>query len=634
MNKKKNFETILYSTVGVVAMLVLVIALNVVGSFVKVRADLTAEKAYTLSAGTKAILKKLDTPVKLRFYCTQDDNNMPVPLKSYARRIEDLLSEYRQLSNGKIIIQKLDPQPDSDAEESAAMDGIEGQMIAVGERIYLGLAVSCLDAKVPISGLLPDRERLLEYDITRAISQVIAAKKPVIGVMSGLPVFGAPQNPMMMMRGGGQASEPWVFIGELKRDYTVRQVEMNTDKIDDDIKTMVVVYPKDISDTAQFALDQFVLRGGKLIAFLDPLSIVDNRAGGMNALQRAASSGATMDKLLKGWGLEFDMSKVVMDRTFMTQINRGGRAEAAPTVLSMTPEGLSTNDVATAQIDTMLLPFSGVFTGTPAAGLKQDVLIRTSEKSQLIEKMMAEFGGESAAKDFVPSGKQYALAVRLSGKFKTAFPDGKPAAKPDPANKDAAPEPKGDVLKESKTDGYVVLVGDSDMIYDQFCVQVQNFFGQKIVTPQNGNLTLLQNMVDQMSGDSDLIGLRSRAVSTRPFTVVKRMQAEAEDRFRAKIKEVESSLQVTQQRLNELQQSKDKSQKFIMSPEQQQELANFRKKEAEAKRELKEVRKSLRKEIDSLENRLKWINIAAMPFLVTLSGVALAVVKRKKTAAK
>ena len=639
MTNQKQLQTYLYSTVGIVIMFVVVVAINVISSVAKARVDLTAEKIYTLSDGTKKILAKLDTPVEIRFYYTKNDVAMPPRLKNYAQRVEDLLGEYRRAAKGKIEIKKFNPEPDSDAEESANLDGVEGQLVNTGDKIYFGLAVSCLDSKVAIPALSEDREKLLEYDLSRAISRVVTPTKPVIGVMSSLQIFGE-FNPMMMRMGQQGRSEPWVFVSELKRDFDVKQLQMEVDKIDDDIKVLLVIYPKGISDKAQYAIDQFVLRGGKLVAFLDPLSIVDvqnSPQNQMNPLQAAASGGATMDKLLKAWGLEFDINKVVADMNFVTRINRGNRPEAAPAVLSLTGDGINTNDVVTSQLDHLLLPFAGVFAGTPAEGLKQTVLLKTTKDSQLVEKFMAQFSGEQISKDFSPSAKEYPLAVRLTGKFKTAFPDGKPkdTAKANDEKKDEKEkEPSSDSLKTSTTDGAVILVGDADMLYDQFSVQVQNFFGQKIVNLMNGNLPLLQNTVEQLSGDSNLIAVRGRATMNRPFTVVKRMQAQAEEGYRGKLKELEKSLQETQTRLNDLQKNKESGQRFILSPEQQAEVKNFQKKEAEVKKELKKVRRDLNREIEALETRLKWMNIAAMPLLVTISGISLALFKRKQTAAK
>lgn len=263
--KKNSLETWLYSSLGVLAMLGVVIIFNALAARVKTRIDLTAERAYTLSPGTRAILKKLDTPVQIRFYCTRGDSRMPVGLKTYAQRVEDLLSEYRQASRGQIEVQKLDPAPDSDAEDSAKLDGVEGQARLGGEPIYLGLCVSMLDQKEAIPFLMPNRERLLEYDISRAISRVVNTDKPVVGIMSPLPLAGQPLNPMMARMGQRGGTPPWVLYSELQRDFTLQKVEMTADKIPDEIRVLLLVHPKGITEAAQYAIDQFVLRGGKLI---------------------------------------------------------------------------------------------------------------------------------------------------------------------------------------------------------------------------------------------------------------------------------------------------------------------------------------------------------------------------------
>jgi ABC-type uncharacterized transport system involved in gliding motility auxiliary subunit len=634
--KKKQLEVLLYSVVGVGAMFLVVIALNFIFSVFKARADLTQEKLYTLSDGTKAILKKLEGPVEIRYYATQGEKEMPAQFKAYAQRVEDLLSEYKQHAKGNIEIKKFNPSPDSDAEDSAQLDGVEGQMLPNGEHLYLGLALSYLDAKVTLPFLSPDREKLLEYDVSRAISQVGNPQKPVVGIMTPLPMFGQPMNPMMM-RMGQQPQEPWVVLSELQRDFTVKQLQMDVDRIDDDVKVLLVVHPKNISDKAQYAIDQFVLRGGRLVAFLDPVAIMDRSEQQQNPMMPNMGGGSSMDKLLKAWGLTFDTTKVVADRTFTTRFVQNGRQQEAPAVLSLNPAGINKEDVVTSQIDNLLVPFAGVFSGAPAEGLKKTVLLYTTPQSALVEGFMAQMGSDAITKDFKPSGVTNAIAIRLAGKFKSAFPEGKPAdTKPEGDKEEKKEETKaGDSLKESKGENVVVLVGDADMLYDQFSVQIQNIFGQKIVIPRNGNLNLAQSVVEQMTGDSNLIGVRSRATLNRPFTVVQEMQAKAQENFQAKIKQIEDDLRETQTKLNELQAKKDKGQqRFIMSPEQQAELEKFRKKEAEAKRELKEVRKNLRKDIDSLENTLKWANIAGMPILVAAFGIVLAVVKNKRARAK
>ncbi len=634
---KRGLETYVYSIIGIAAMVGILIAINVIGGRAKKRIDLTEERAYTLSDGTRKILAKLDTPIQVRFYCTRGENQMPVFLKAYAQRVEDLLGEYRQASKGQIEIQKLDPVPDSDAEDSARLDGIEGQQRMGADPIYLGVSVSMLDQKEAVPFLSPDRERLLEYDLSRAISRVMTPDKPIVGVMSPLPVQGQQMNPMMRMQ-QQRGSQPWVFMTELQRDFKVETVEMSVDKIPDNIKTLVLIHPKGITDAAQYALDQFVLRGGKLIAFLDPLSVLDT-AGQQMGMPMPSSS--TMEKLLKGWGLTFDTGKVVADLDYVGRTRQG----RAPTVLALTEKAMNKDDILTGNTDNLFYVFGGTFTGTPTEGLTMSSLIKSSKNSQLVDPMMAQYTGEKLIQDFSKSGTEYALAVRLSGKFKTAFPEGKPKGADTPPADPSKPEAKKDEppaeagLKESAEENTVILVGDCDMIQDQIAVQeMQNPFGggQRMVMPANGNLAFAQGGVEQMTGDSNLIAVRSRASRERPFTVVKEMQAEAEANFQAKIKNLETGLADAQKKLNELQQTKqpEGGGRFILSPEQQKEIENFRKKETEVKSQLKVERKKLRAGIDSLENRVKWLNIAAMPILVAVAGVGLAFIRRSRRAAR
>jgi ABC-type uncharacterized transport system involved in gliding motility auxiliary subunit len=634
--QKKSLETILYSAAGVVIMAAILIGLNVITAPVHERIDLTKEKAYTLSAGTKAILAKLDTPVKVRFYCTQAENanTYSVYMKSYAKKVEDLLTEYKQAGHGKLVIEKYDPQPDSDAEQSARLDGLEPQNMPDGEPFYLGLAVSQLDAKEAIPFLSPDRERELEYDISRAISRVVTPEKPVIGIMSSLPVFGEEPNPMMQQMGQQQQPQPeWALITELKSDFTVKRVEMSASKIDDSIKLMLVIHPKDISDAAQYAIDQFVMRGGKLIAFLDTSSLLDSR--NQNPMMgQMPSGGSSLDKLIKAWGLQFDTGKVVADRNFSMNLSQqeGDTSQLRPVWLSMTTEGINSNDIATAELESIMYFAGGAFTGTPAPGLTETVLLHSTTDSQLVDGMLANFPGEKILQDFKPSGTAYALAVRLSGKFKTAFPEGNPEAKKDEAKDN---QKKPDVsLKETTGDNTVVLVGDADMIYDGFSIRRVNSPFGVITSAINGNLSFAQNLVEQLSGDNNLIAVRSRAVLAHPFTRLRKLQAEADARLMDKAKEYQDSRDKTVARLRELQQQKSPNQRYIESPEQKAEIESLNKTEAKINGDLKSVQKELRKDVNSLQHKAEVINIAAMPLLVIFTGVGLAVFKRKRNSAK
>lgn len=639
--QKKTLETILYSTVGVVAMGLLLIALNVLLGATRLRVDLTKEKAYTLSEGTRAVLTGLDTPVKIRFYVSQSVQSTPeaVFLKSYARKVEDLLAEYKQIARGRLVLEKYDPKPDSDAEDSARLDGIEGVPLPNGERFYLGLAVSVLDVKESLPFLPPNEERLLEYKLTRAISRVVNPDKPVIGVMSALPVFGMPANPMMMQM-GQRGQEPWAFITELQNNFTVRRVELNTDKIDDAIKVLVVIHPRAITETAEYAIDQFLMRGGKLIAFLDAASLVDSQQANP-MMGRMPGGGSSLDKLLTAWGIKFEPSLCVADLRYKMQLGgRAGAPQEAPTYLSITPEGINADDIVTSQLDNIWYFSGGAFSGTPANGLKQTVLLKSSPDSQLVDGFLANLSSDAILKEFKPSGKEHALAIRLTGRFKTAFPNGKPADKKENASggdaeKKDETKPADTSLKESQQETTVILVGDADMLSDNFTLRrFASPFGT-LAMAMNANLNFAQNAVEQLAGDQRLIAVRSRATLNRPFTRVKKMEAAARMRYQDELARLEQSKTEAQQRINELQaQKKDKSQRFILSPEQEQELLRFQKTVAETNKKLRQVQKDLRRDVDALQRRLTWLNIAAMPLAVTLCGVVLAAIKRKRTAAR
>jgi ABC-type uncharacterized transport system involved in gliding motility auxiliary subunit len=640
----KKFESWLFPVVAVVAVLVILIAVNVLGGFLKVRGDLTENKLYTLSPGTKKILDKLDTPVEIRFYYSRDNTSMPVPLRTYAQEIEDLLSEYQQASHGKIQVVKLDPKPDSDAEDSARLDGVQGQTTAnnlTGDKIYLGLAVSCLDAKTQISFLSPERETLLEYDISRAVSSVVNPKKVVIGVMSALPVLGREATPMMMMQ-RQRGSDPWVFIQELKQNYTVREVPVSAEKIDADVSVLLVAYPKGITESAQFAIDQFLLRGGKMVALLDPFSFVDSQMSGQEGMMRGETYSANLDKLLKAWGLTFTANQIVADPSLATKIQRQNNSvDSDITVLSISGDNINKSDPLGASTTDLLLPFAGAFSGTPASGLKEEVLVSSSPQAGLVDATMVMMGGDGARKFYKPGGTALPLAVRLSGKFATAFPNGKPAAAPTPTPTpvpNASPTPSATPtpvpLKEATNDGVVVLVGDSDFAYDQIAGQAQQVLNQVVFRPSNGNLSLIESSVELLAGDSNLISIRSRASANRPFVVVNKMEASAQEKYQSKIDELETGLTQARQKLSELQSAKQADQKSVLSPEQQAEIKKFQENEAQIDKQLKQVRKELRQEIDSLQNWLKWLNIALMPVAVTGVGLGLAFFKKRSRAAR
>jgi len=630
--KNSPLKITLYSTIGVLAVLGMVIAINVIAKSARLRLDLTENKIYTLTPGTHNILDRIDTPVTVRFYVSERDNAMPVFLRNYASRVHDLLQEYRDASGGMIEILKIDPQPDTEAEDSANLDGVFGQPVTMDSQIYLGLSVTCVDQKVAIPFISPDREDLLEYDISRAISQAITVEKPLLGVLSPLPMFG--ESPMMMNPMMPQPPAPaWIAIRELERDYEVRQLAPDTAIIDEDITVLLVLHPHSLTPETEYAIDQFLMRGGNLLAAVDPLSLAAKfTSGGGNPMMPTPTATSDLPTLISAWGLKFDRGQAVADPTFRTSLSRGGAPESFPTVLSLTPEGINREDTITSQLDNLLFLFSGAIEGAPVEGLTMETLVMSTQAAGFVPAMQAEMEGPGIMSSLVPQGEILPLAVRLTGKFPSAFPNGRPASEPTGEEEEPAAETAH--LTESEGSPVVILFADVDFLYDEFAADVRNILGQQLVIPRNGNLDLFLNSVELISGDANLIKVRSRGAIQRPFTRIRQMEAEAEERFRTTIQRLEEELMETQQRLAQLQTDQDAGQQFIISPEQQAEIDAFQQKRAEVRTELTDTRRSLRRDIDSLETRLKWINIAAMPALIVIIGAASAITRRRKTSAR
>jgi gliding motility-associatede transport system auxiliary component len=612
---QKKYEHVVYSAVGLAALALILVAFNYLISRVPARIDLTDGKLYTLSDGTKKILRNLQTPVKVKLYLSQGEG-VPVPLRSFAQRVDDLVREFKSVAGSNLVIERYNPRPDSEEEDAAQLDGIDAQQLVTGEQFYLGAAVSQLDRRQTLSAISPQRERLLEYDFVRAIARVSSTERPKIGLAAGLPVLGERFNPYTR-----QSSEPWVLATELKREFDVKEVPLSAKEIDKDINVLLLIHPRDMPPEQEYALDQFVLRGGKLIVFVDPYAYFDQMPA-MPGMPPMPSS-SDLPLLFKAWGISYDANKVISDVVF----GSGGGARYTPTVLSLNRTAFSRDDVVTGSIETLLYAFGGAFQVKPVDGLRATDLVHSSPNSMLVDNAEATKSGDQATRSFKPGGKPLPLAVRLTGKFKTAFPDG--------LTVDKKPQPNTPALRESTTDNSVILVADVDMLTDGAAVDVQEMFGRKIVVPSNGNLAFALGMVEQFAAGNELISLRSRATAFRPLTVVRELEAQAQQQYFGKIQALEDELQKTNAKLQELQKAQGGAAKGgqILTAEQQAELERFRKRVAETRLELKEVRRSLRQDAEALVFWTKVANIALMPILVALVGLVVALVRRRRMAA-
>lgn len=613
MNKQK-WTLVTTGVVGALVVLGIIIVVNIILGQLRLRKDFTSEQLYTLSAGTQQLLKNLPQEVTLKFYFSRHEESLVMPLKNYAQRIEDLLREYVSHSGGKVALEVFDPEPDSEAEEWAQRYGLMGQslgMLGDPAGFYLGLVAVAGAREAAIPFLAPSVEPQLEYLVTRLLSEVIHAKKPMVGVMSPLPVM--PPAPFMARQA---RSSGWFVVEELKKQYEVRSLPPSGEAIPDDIDLLVLIHPKQLSDEALFALDQFVLRGGRLMAFMDPLCLSDDtEQEGMMGMPPMGASD--LNKLTKAWGVEMS-ADVVYDLSLASPVNFGnGRAERLPSWLTLSKANASQEDTATGFLEKLMMPFAGALTGAPVEGLKMTPLLTASPAAKLVSAMEARMP-DAARQAGGREAPGAILAARLQGKFKTAFPDGKPV-KPDAAATNAAPAETW--LKESAKETAVILISDADMLNNDYCVSGLNIFGQTLYQPMNDNLNLALNMSEQMTGDEALIGLRSRGTYDRPFDRVVAMEREAQERWQQEATKLQEKLNMAQARINELQAGKQQGQEYILSPAQKAEIEQFRKERFETQRQLKEVRKNLRWNIESLGLKLKVINLFAIPLLVALFGI-------------
>ncbi len=607
-----NRKALSGSALVVLGVLFVAVLLVVNVLFRGARADLTQGHLYTLSDGTKNIIKSIDEPINLYFFYS-DKGSQDIPqVRAYATRVREMLQEMASRSGGKLKLQVIDPLPFSEDEDRATSMGLQSIPVsAAGDKIFLGIAgTNSTNGQASIPFLQPDKEAFLEYDIAKLIHELESPKKPVVGLLSGLPISAGMDPQTRQMR------QPWAVDQQWTQLFDVKNVDAATLKsVDKNMDVLVVVHPKHLSDDAQYAIDQFVLRGGHLLVFVDPDAELDDAGADPNNPMAAmmADKSSDLPRLFKAWNVDYDPHKIVIDRARALSISMGeGQAPVRhPAILGLTATDLNRDDVLTANLSTINVTTAGFFDlSKDAKDEKLEPLIQTSSDATTVPSDRLRMLGDPSAllADYKPVGNPFVIAARLTGKLKTAFPDR-----------------KGDgALAESKDDAQVVLVADTDMLSDRMWVQVRSFLGQSIMNAFANNGDFAVNALDNLAGSSDLIAIRGRATSQRPFTTVEAIKRSADERFRAKEQDLQRELSDTERKLTELQSAKSQDQAQILSPEQKTELDNFLKRKVEIRKELRAVRRQLDAEIESLGTRLKIINILLMPLLVTLGALAFA----------
>lgn len=611
-----------YGATALVALALLFIGATILITFVfrGARLDLTESKLYSLAPGTERIVSSLSEPVNLYFFFSQDASEQQPQLRAYAQRVRELLEEMSQRSKGKLRLTVIDPEPFSEDEDRATEFGLSPVSATPGgEPMYFGLAgTNSTDGREIIGLFQPDKEEFLEYDVASLIYRLSNAKRATVGLISGLPVD-ARFDQM-----SGQMQPGWASIQQLRETLEVRTLQADGNDIPADIGVLMVVHPKELSPQAQYAIDQFVMRGGKLISFIDPQSENDN-AGQQMGMPPMGNRSSTLGPLLDAWGVKFDTTQIVGDRELglTVSLQQGKAPSQHIAIIGFNRESMNPKDVTVSALDTINVMTAGALSKKEDATVEFEPLIQSSTNAALLPaaKLMFLPDSDSLLDGFKATGERYTIAARIHGKVKSAFPNGKPGAE------GAA----GAHLTESKEDANIILVADTDVLADPLWVRTQNVFGQRFAVAWANNGDFLANSVDNLAGSADLISVRGRQSFFRPFTKVDELRRQASDQLRAKEKELDEELRDTEQKLTALEASRGGNQASLsLSPEQEAELERFQQERLRIRKELRDTRRSLDVEIEALGTRLKAINIALVPLLLALGAIFLEITRRRR----
>ena len=613
----------LLSGSGILLAAVLAVALITISNnlFTGIRLDLTENKLFTLSPGSVNIITSLDEPVSLDFYVSRETMSDFPQLVNYANRVRDLLEEYAAKSGGKIELSVIEPEPFSEEEDQAVASGLNGIAVnAAGDRAYLGLVgVNSTDDEATIPFFQASREDALEYDITKLIYNLANPEKRVIGVLSGLPLFGNPAQGI---------PERWAIIDVMEEFFEVRNIGADTDYIDEDVDVLMVVHPKNFAEEALFAIDQYLLRGGHAMLFVDPLAEGDNAEPDPANPYVMPDMSSNLNIMLDGWGLEVGTSEIAADINLamrvQTQGARGPQESNYLPWLRLEADNLDREDFSTSELNLIHMGTAGIIDLKEEAAIEFAPLIRTTSDSMRMQRDLIFFQRDPNVmlSNFESGNIPLVLAARISGTVPSAYPDGVLIE-----DEEEEASPVEDIIKEGRVD--VVLVGDTDILADHFWMRTQNFFGVQIPQSIANNGDFVINTLDNLAGNTDLISLRSRGEFSRPFTVVEQIRRDAEARFRAQEQELQARLEETEQKIAQLQQEGGEG-ALLLSQEQAAEIEKFRLEQIRTRKELRAVQHELQKNIESLGTQLKFINIGLIPLIIALLAVVAGIQRARR----
>ncbi|NEZ03661.1 ABC transporter [Wenzhouxiangella sp. XN201] len=595
----------IYSATGLALLAVLFLALTIlIGASLRgVRVDLTEQGLYTLSPGTINLLEDLQEPVTLEFYFSEEASSDLPMVRNFARRVQELLDEMADQAGGNLEVERIDPEPFTEAEDQAARYGLEAVPVGSGgEELYLGIVgTNMIDGLEVLPFLSPGRESFLEYELARMIYLLGRPDKPRVALLSGLDMDGGVDMQT------GQQREPWAVLEQIEQMFDVETVEVDADSLPEATDVLVLVHPQGLPEALLSDIEGFLAGGGRLLAFVDPFAetaMPDNPQDPMAVMSMDRTSN--LETLFEAWGLEFSSDQFVADAGLALQVNtgQGGSPVRHAAILGVTREFMNRDDVVTGELDAVNLASAGRLDLSEESPLSLEPLLTSSEQAGLMDVGRLEMLSDPSElmSEMGATGERYTLAARLDGEVPRAFGD-------------------------DEGDGYslnAIVVSDVDFLADRYWVQRQRFFGTSVLDPFAGNGDFVVNAIDNLIGNADLISVRSRATSSRPFTLVDSLRREAERNLRTTEQRLESELAETERRLGELQQARGDSDLAILTPEQEAELDRFMEQRLEIRRQLRQVRRELDQDIEALGTRIKIINIALVPVLVTAFALAVA----------
>jgi ABC-type uncharacterized transport system involved in gliding motility auxiliary subunit len=586
------------------------------------RLDLTENQLFTLSEGTEKILSSIEEPINLYFfYSDRSTENIP-QLRTYAGRVQETLREFVEKSNGQLRLTVIDPLPFSDDEDRANEFGLQGITLPnASDAIYMGIAASnSIGDEEIIAFLDPSKENFLEYDLAKLVHNLANAERKVIGLMTDLPITAGFDLQTQQMR------QPWLIISEIRQLFELRTLSTTASSIDEDIDVLMIVHPKGLSEATLYAIDQYILRGGRALIAVDPFAEADIPISDPNnpASAMMADRSSDLNRLINTWGLNVDTQEVVGDDRFALSVTGfGAQPVRHVALIGVDERGIDTDDVITSGVRNLNFGYTGYISAEENAVVTLAPLVQSSDVAGVIKtSALAMIRDPDTLRDgFAPTGNRFILAGRIGGKVASAFPDGPPAG---------TTTEEGDQLTEAVESINVILIADTDLLTDRLWAQVQNFFGQPISTAFAGNGNFIVNALDNLTGSSDLISIRSRDTYTRPFTRVQDLRGEAESQYRITEQALELQLQETEAKLTELQASREDSSNLILSPEQERALETFQEERLRIRKELRQVRRNLDEDIENLGTRLKIFNIGAMPLLISVISLGLLFWRRQR----